>query len=64
MGSTSESAGFTWLAKSSAYWPADVFPSPIMAVWPPVVVQFPRMLSRWPQQALLPGEVQSRLVPP
>ena len=32
MRSTKESAGFTWVAKISAYWPADVLPSPIIAV--------------------------------
>ena len=64
IGSTRESAGSFWLAKICVYCPAEVSASPIIAVWLPVVVQLPRMLSRWPQHALLSGVVQSRLVPP
>src|SRR5271157_6630818 len=61
--STSESAGSGWVAKISAYWPVDVLASPIMAVWVPLVVTLPRMLSRWPQHRLSVGRAQSRLVP-
>ena len=64
IGSTSGSAGFFWLAKICAYWPPEVSASPIMAVWLPVVVQLPRMLSRWPQQSMLSGVVHLMLVPP
>ena len=62
--STRGSAGSGLVAKISAYWPVDVLPAPIAAVWEPLVVTVPRMLSRWPQHPLSVGWVQSRLVPP
>ena len=39
-------AGSSWLAKICVYWPPLVSASPIWAVWVPVVVQLPKMLSR------------------
>ena len=63
-GSMRESAGSSWFMKIWVYWPVLVSASPIWAVWLPVVVQGPRMLSRWPQHEASVADVQERLVPP
>src|SRR5271163_2123889 len=62
--SVRESAGSSWFMKIWVYWPVLVSASPICAVWVPVVVQGPRMFSRWPQHPPAPADVQWRFVPP
>ena len=64
MVSTGTSGVPVWFMKTWVYWPAFVSASPICAVWLPLVVQDPRMLSRWPQHPDMSWGVHSRLVPP